>query len=450
MRKLKGVIITTMFLVSLVVINSVSADATPNHYVSASGSNTPPYDTWAKAAHSIQDAIDAAGDGDTIIVAAGTYIEVGQIFIDKNLSIIGENKITTIIKPAQDTGETINGSDYRAWFYITPGTTFNLSNVTLDGTGWDIRRAIVFGKYGLGGGDGIIHNIIIKNTFTATTTDGVGIATYGNLTISNSTFFNIRRTPIFIVGDSPVGETSVEVSYNTVIGKGDVTDRLDNGIEVRNGAYANIHHNTVSNCRAFDDPWVSVAIYVHHDASADIVYNTIINNTNGITVGYYADPSDTSTVSANFNNITGNTIYGVKNVGTNTVDATYNWWGDNSGPYDPSPGPPDYNPNGKGDAVSDYVMYRPWIIRQEFVNIVAAFIPVKNYHLRQVNTCLGCITENLPEDVPEDVQTLLDEMQEHINNANTTGNSIYANNELLKALKCCEDIQEKLGITCPL
>ena len=81
---------------------------------------------------------------------------------------------------------------------------------------------------------------------------------------------------------------------------------------------------------------------------------------------------------------------------------------------------------------------------------VAAFSAVSNYHLRQVNTCLGCITDNLPEDVPEEVQVLLDEMQEHINNANTTGNSIYANNELLKAKKCCEDIQEKLGITCPL
>lgn len=84
------------------------------------------------------------------------------------------------------------------------------------------------------------------------------------------------------------------------------------------------------------------------------------------------------------------------------------------------------------------------------VNPIAAFLPVKNYHLNQVNTCLGCIEENLPDEVPEDVQTLLDEMQEHLNNADTTGNTIYANNELLKALKCCEDIQEKLGITCPL
>jgi len=87
---------------------------------------------------------------------------------------------------------------------------------------------------------------------------------------------------------------------------------------------------------------------------------------------------------------------------------------------------------------------------QMAINPILVFLPVKNYHLRQVNAYLECITENLPEDVPGDVQTLLDEMQEHIDNANTTGNSIYANNELLKALKCAEDIQEILGITCPL
>jgi len=39
-------------------------------------------------------------------------------------------------------------------------------------------------------------------------------------------------------------------------------------------------------------------------------------------------------------------------------------------------------------------------------------------------------------------------MQGHIDNANTTGNTIYANNELLKALKRAGEIQEKLGITC--
>ena len=48
------------------------------------------------------------------------------------------------------------------------------------------------------------------------------------------------------------------------------------------------------------------------------------------------------------------------------VKAMYNFWGDATGPYDPSTGPPDYNPAGQGDSVSDYVLYRPWLTEPEF------------------------------------------------------------------------------------
>ena len=41
---------------------------------------------------------------------------------------------------------------------------------------------------------------------------------------------------------------------------------------------------------------------------------------------------------------------------TTTADAENNYWGDPSGPYHPTT-----NPNGKGDAVSDYVDYDPWL-----------------------------------------------------------------------------------------
>ncbi len=68
---------------------------------------------------SIQAAIAAASSGDVIHVAAGTYNETGQIVIDKNLSIVGADKVTTIITP---TGNTGTSGDARGWFWLIPGS----------------------------------------------------------------------------------------------------------------------------------------------------------------------------------------------------------------------------------------------------------------------------------------------------------------------------------------
>ncbi len=48
--------------------------------------------------------------------------------------------------------------------------------------------------------------------------------------------------------------------------------------------------------------------------------------------------------------------------------------------------------------------------------------------------------KELPSDVPKDIEEFLNKVQEHLNNANTTNNTIYANNELLKVIKLLEKI----------
>jgi hypothetical protein len=52
-----------------------------------------------------------ASSADTIMVAAGTYVETGQIHITNDLTVVGADKTTTIIKPA---GDTTSSGDGRA------------------------------------------------------------------------------------------------------------------------------------------------------------------------------------------------------------------------------------------------------------------------------------------------------------------------------------------------
>ena len=78
------------------------------------------------------------------------------------------------------------------------------------------------------------------------------------------------------------------------------------------------------------------------------------------------------------------------------------------------------------------------------INPVVRFAIVANYHLREANELLSEIEEKLPEEVPENIQEMLDEVQEHITNANKTGNTIYANNQLLKAIKLLKEVLETL------
>lgn len=63
----------------------------------------------------IQQAVNTANQGDTIFVKAGTYFE--NVLVNKNLSIIGENRTTTIV----------NGSNTGTVFYV------NTASVTIKG-----------------------------------------------------------------------------------------------------------------------------------------------------------------------------------------------------------------------------------------------------------------------------------------------------------------------------
>ncbi len=55
-------------------------------------------------------------------------------------------------------------------------------------------------------------------------------------------------------------------------------------------------------------------------------------------------------------NIAGNRAYGIRNAGSKQVDATQVWWGNATGPYHKT-----LNPAGQGDAVTDQVLFSPFL-----------------------------------------------------------------------------------------
>jgi hypothetical protein len=302
----------------------------------------------------IQAAVTDATAGDTINVAAGTYYEVGQIFIDKDLAIVGADKVTTIIKPDHDT--TVGGYvQSEAWIYVPPGVTFALSGVTLDGTNLmgaprTIHHAIQ------SRGELTVEDCIIKNIKANHIYLGRGIVLLAGTDnrIARCEFSDIQRIGIHVRGSVEPTDPIAYIEDCTYTGKG-YGDWLDYGIEFGGGGSGTVDGCDISACTGVaNDGSTSAGIlatdYYGTGTEVTVVNSILTGNSDGIAVGY--DPDDTTELTANCNDISGNIEYGISNVGIVAVDATQNWWGDATGPGGVG--------FGTGDAVSDKVDFDPW------------------------------------------------------------------------------------------
>jgi hypothetical protein len=99
-------------------------------------------------------------------------------------------------------------------------------------------------------------------------------------------------------------------------------------------------------------------IVIMSSASPTIGYTALTQNDKGLLI------SGASLPAIRANSVYKNMGYGLLNESGAVVTAETNWWGHPSGPYDPSNNGSDpthlYNPQGRGDKVSDYVDYEPW------------------------------------------------------------------------------------------
>jgi len=361
---------------------------------------------------SIQAGVTASDPDGTVNVKVETYTESVTLkgTTAPGISIIGEDKNTTFITggicfeagydglTVQNFTITGNGylltETYEAtvschWSGHYPVTNLEFSNCIFDGEGYDDgnggRCGVVIKRLG-----GVVkfENNEFKNYrgwATLDVNDGSG---EGFLTVTSYTFNNNNVHDNWgscALRGNPADRTdTVTVTSNTFDNNGNSAAGFWAALEINEADSVTVSNNTITNTQP--GSWgEGEALQFWHvsPTSLNVTGNTITNNYQGIYFPGGDWASDLSGVHINFNNIYGNTQFGVWAEADNsgTADAENNWWNSESGPYDPQDeagettevpliegncddvtGDVMMNTDGAGDLVFGNVDYCPWLV----------------------------------------------------------------------------------------
>ena len=250
----------------------------------------------------IQAAVDNATVGDTIQVAPDIYYE--HVFVNKSLTIIGENPQTTIVDG------TANGT-----IFILEASNIYISGFTIRNAGnynaISSEREIVTSDY---------HRI--SNNIITTSAHGIYLSSSDHNTIFNNTLINNPFGSIYLMNadnNNITANTIVEGAYgiktalslnNIIIGN--TISQTSYAIYLSSSSTDNtIRNNVLSGtiagvCSTSDRTTVdhntitegAYGIYFYNCKSGSVYYNTLMNNAYGIRLYW----SSATTSSHNINN----------------------------------------------------------------------------------------------------------------------------------------------------
>ncbi len=166
----------------------------------------PPYATWDTAAHVIQDAVDAAQDGDTVLVTNGVYALGGRyqrVSVKRQMVLRSVNGPEVTVIQGYQTPGTTNGDGAMRCVYLADRAVlsgFTLTNgaTTYYGGGvWCSSTAMVtnctfINNSAAYGGGGSIYGTLNNCTFIGNSAEQGGGSWHGEL--NNCTFISNRAT----------------------------------------------------------------------------------------------------------------------------------------------------------------------------------------------------------------------------------------------------------------
>jgi len=232
---------------------------------------------------SIQDAVYAANEGDTIYVYSGTYQE--SVGINKRITLWGEDKETTII----DNSGNVDDSAIRLYNDVYG----DANGCTIKG--FTIKAEKARGTIQLSG----VSDIFISDNKVYGGLKIIGLigSTSKNNIITNNVF---QEYGIYLQYYS----SNPTDSYNIISGN-IISNFYDNAIEVEYSNYNTIEDNTITNCNGY-------GLFLgnsHHNIIKD---NVIKNNDNGI----HLSVSDYNSIYSNI--ISMNEYQGIQGHGINS------------------------------------------------------------------------------------------------------------------------------------
>jgi hypothetical protein len=343
---------------------------------------------------SIQAAIDDASDGHTIYVGSGTYIE-NVIINVPNLTLQSKEgrDETTIENPnlgSEDPGikildnlgiVVIDGFTVEGFrngitqgMASAAGTASHIMNNKIIPENNDTNPYLRNGIQVTGEGSKVTGNYVVGAPLTSTwASSGIGVVNAKNVLVEGNTVnTGGADIGISIYNYSNVLVEDITITNNTVIGAGKAIrvdgksgsiNQLSNiyilsntlrdcsraGIQLYNAVLDNIsieNNDILHNYLGVESSSVSIS-------DLSILNNNITDNDYGI-YNFSSTTLNTSN-SVNHNNFEDNKYYAIGNNSIVSLNATSNFWGDNSGPYHITT-----NTSASGDRVSDNVLYSPW------------------------------------------------------------------------------------------
>lgn len=255
--------------------------------------STSPYTT-------ITAAVAAAPAGSTVEVCPGTYAEqvyiVGKPLTLKGITDGNSNQVVITV-PSTGLGTTtdlLNSEILAPQVYVaTDAGPVNISNITVDGTGYSPGANIwLIGIYYFSGTPGTINEVTVRSLSNSGYTTGIwaenGSTTKESVTIENSSIHNLDNLAMFLLSNQTPPTLTATVKGNNVavtvvgiyseaagsIASNIVTGAFAEGIVLNSTASA--ESNTVTN---------SAYGIVAGAAEETIKSNTVLNSADGVMLG---------------------------------------------------------------------------------------------------------------------------------------------------------------------